>query len=89
VACCSKDLGKKTKAVCSNGCIGCKICEKRCLQKAILVTENLAVINQDLCINCGNCVGYCPVKCITLRRDCSANPVNPANPALEQSQPPQ
>jgi Na+-translocating ferredoxin:NAD+ oxidoreductase RNF subunit RnfB len=72
VTCCSKDTGKITKSFCSTGCIGCRICEKRCLQKAIIVKENLAVINPDLCNSCGNCVGYCPVKCISLRKDCDA-----------------
>ena len=57
VACASKDFGKDVKSVCSKGCIGCKICEKQCPlpETAIVVTDNVAKIDYDRCVNCGKC----------------------------------
>jgi RnfABCDGE-type electron transport complex B subunit len=70
VACCSIDGGKKVKSVCANGCIGCKICEKKCPLSAIIVRDNLAIINADLCDNCRQCVDLCPVGCISVKSEC-------------------
>jgi Na+-translocating ferredoxin:NAD+ oxidoreductase RNF subunit RnfB len=64
VRCSSKDNGKDTKQNCSNGCIGCKICEKNCEAGAIKVTDFHAVIDYDKCTNCGVCAEKCPVKVI-------------------------
>ena len=72
ISCHSKDTGKVTRSVCSSGCIGCRICEKKCPAHAIVVRDNLASINGDLCDNCWECVGVCPTKCITVRRECEA-----------------
>jgi Na+-translocating ferredoxin:NAD+ oxidoreductase RNF subunit RnfB len=70
VACCSVDTGKITKSSCAHGCIGCKICEKKCSQQAIKVKENIARINPDLCNNCGECAQLCPVGCILFIKEC-------------------
>jgi Na+-translocating ferredoxin:NAD+ oxidoreductase RNF subunit RnfB len=70
VSCSSKDKGKITRSICSNGCIGCKVCERKCPQNAIQVRDNLAHIDSNLCDNCWECVGVCPTKCITAKRDC-------------------
>ncbi|MCL2071892.1 MAG: RnfABCDGE type electron transport complex subunit B [Oscillospiraceae bacterium] len=70
VACSSEDKGKLTRQVCSKGCIGCKICEKKCPKQAISVTNNLAVVNYDLCDSCAECVSACPAKCIIIRKEC-------------------
>lgn len=67
VACNSHDLGKETKAVCSVGCIACRLCEKACNFDAIKVVDNLAVIDYHKCSSCGECVKACPVKCIRIR----------------------
>jgi RnfABCDGE-type electron transport complex B subunit len=75
VACCSKEAGKITRTVCANGCIGCKICEKKCPKQAIIVRDNLAVINYNLCDSCGECAALCPVNCITIR-DCQMTAEN-------------
>lgn len=67
VACSSHDLGKDTKAVCSVGCIACRLCEKACKFDAIHVINNLAVIDYNKCTSCGECVKVCPVKTILVR----------------------
>lgn len=62
--CSSKDSGKVTRTVCTNGCIGCKICEKKCPHGAVIVADNHAVIDYDKCTSCGTCVSACPRKCL-------------------------
>ncbi len=64
VMCMSKDKGKDTKAVCTTGCIACKICEKACEYDAINVVNNIATIDYDKCVNCNQCVLKCPQKII-------------------------
>lgn len=64
VKCSNHDVGKLVRAVCKNGCIACKICEKNCPSGAIKVTNNLAVIDYDLCTGCGVCIEKCPAHCI-------------------------
>ena len=49
-------------------CIFCGICQKKCHTGAIEVvreTKNLS-INRFGCIQCGECVGVCPKKCLTM-----------------------
>lgn len=67
VACSSHDLGKDTKAVCSVGCIACKLCEKVCSFDAIHVIDNLAIIDYNKCTSCGECVKACPMKTIRIK----------------------
>ena len=62
--CSSKDSGKVTRTVCTNGCIGCRICEKKCPHGAVIVADNHAVIDYDKCTSCGTCVSACPRKCL-------------------------
>lgn len=66
VACNSKDFGKDVKAVCSAGCIGCKMCTKVCPTDAITVENNIAIIDYDKCCGCGLCAEKCPSKVIEL-----------------------
>ena len=64
VLCSSADNGKVTKLNCKNGCIGCKICEKKCPNGAITVENFHASIDYEKCTNCGACMAACPVKVI-------------------------
>lgn len=64
VLCSSAANGKATKLACKNGCIGCKMCEKKCPSGAITVRDFHAVIDYDKCSCCGVCAGVCPVKAI-------------------------
>ena len=64
VSCMNTDKGTKVKDICSVGCIGCKICEKKCEFGAITVVDNLARIDYEKCTQCGKCVEACPKKII-------------------------
>lgn len=64
VLCSSAANGKETKLSCKNGCIGCKICEKKCSEGAIKVENFHASIDYDKCTNCGTCMTACPMKVI-------------------------
>ncbi len=70
VRCSSEDVGKITKAVCKNGCLGCGICVRKCTENAIVINNNHAEINGSLCSGCGACYEACPVKCIQLLPVC-------------------
>lgn len=56
---------RDTRAVCSIGCIACKMCERVCPFDAICVKDNVAIIDYDKCRNCMLCVEKCPTKTIT------------------------
>ncbi len=64
VTCSSKEKGAQVKSKCSHGCLACKKCEKVCQHDAIHVVDNIAVIDYDKCVNCGECAKNCPVGCI-------------------------
>ncbi len=66
VGCASKDKGAVVKNACEAGCIGCKICEKKCEADAIHVADNLAGVDADKCTACGVCVEACPKKIIEM-----------------------
>ena len=64
VGCSSTDKGPVTRSYCDIGCIGCKMCEKKCPTGAIKVTDFVAEINYDICTGCGECEKVCPRKII-------------------------
>lgn len=64
VNCMNKDKGAAVMKVCSNGCIGCKMCEKTCKFDAIHVEGNVAKIDYDKCKSCKMCAKACPKGCI-------------------------
>ena len=69
VRCSSHAAGRTVRLVCKNGCIGCKVCERKCLHKAIRVIENLAVIDYEKCAGCGICRDFCPTGAICCCED--------------------
>jgi Na+-translocating ferredoxin:NAD+ oxidoreductase RNF subunit RnfB len=64
VACSSKCKGKDVMNACSKGCIGCGLCAKNCPNGAIIMINNLPVIDYNKCSGCKICVSKCPRKCI-------------------------
>ncbi len=60
VACPSHQPGAQLRKICNIGCLGCHICEKTCQHDAIHVIDNLATIDYDKCIGCGECAEKCP-----------------------------
>lgn len=64
VMCSNKDKGADARKACQNACIGCKKCEKNCPCEAIVVKDNLAVIDYDKCSGCGACAEVCPTGCL-------------------------
>lgn len=67
VACSSKEKGKAVKAACTAGCIGCSACVKQCENGAIVMKDNVSVIDPEKCVGCGKCAEKCPVKIIRMR----------------------
>lgn len=66
VSCKSTSIGKVTRSVCPLGCIGCRICEKKCEAGAITVENNYATIDYSLCTGCKKCAEACPSKAIRI-----------------------
>ncbi|MDR1735693.1 MAG: RnfABCDGE type electron transport complex subunit B [Oscillospiraceae bacterium] len=64
VACSSQEKGGVLRRVCDIGCLGCRMCEKVCQYGAIRIKDNLASIDFDLCVGCGDCAEKCPRKLI-------------------------
>ncbi len=64
VACSSHNKGKAVIDVCSAGCIGCTLCEKQCEAGAIVMDNNIPVIDYNKCTGCGKCAEKCPKKII-------------------------
>ena len=60
VRCSNTQAGGVARKACSVACIGCKKCEKTCQHDAIHVVDNLARIDYDKCVSCGECVEVCP-----------------------------
>lgn len=64
VQCSNLDRGKKVMDVCAAGCIGCTLCVKTCQHDAIHMNGNVAVIDYEKCVGCGDCAAKCPRKII-------------------------
>lgn len=48
----------------TNKCISCRACETVCPQKCIDFTGTPAVIRQENCLHCGNCMKNCPQNAV-------------------------
>ena len=48
----------------NESCVGCEECLPYCTQGAIFMTEELAAVDRDLCVECGVCIDsdICPVS---------------------------
>ncbi len=64
VACRSKEKGGEARKSCSAACIGCGKCQQVCPFGAIVVENNLAYIDFNLCKMCRKCVAACPTGAI-------------------------
>ena len=72
VACNSTDKAKVTKSLCTAGCIGCRICERKFPDAGFKVTDNLSVLNYTDAIDnegCQAASAACPPKCIIKIKD--------------------
>lgn len=59
VLCSSEEKGSSVRNFCQTGCIGCRICERKCPAGAITVRNNLARIDYEICTGCGICAEAC------------------------------
>lgn len=48
----------------TNACIGCRACEAVCPQSCIDFAVTPAVIRQENCLHCGNCMNVCTQKAV-------------------------
>ncbi len=88
VGCMSADKGAVTRGYCDAGCIGCKLCEKKCEAGAIKVTDNVAEIDYTKCTGCGVCESVCPRKIIwSAYKKTTVETAEPAVPAVAEKEP--
>lgn len=64
VNCVSHQSGTVILQDCSVGCTACEKCIKVCEYDAIVMNDNLAVINPEKCVACGACAKVCPPQVI-------------------------
>lgn len=56
----------KQKMYTKKKCIGCRTCVEKCPSKALTLTPDGIVTNNDLCTLCGRCVEVCPAKAMEM-----------------------
>ena len=64
VACSTQCRGKDVMTKCEAGCIACGKCQRNCPTGAIVLVNNVPIIDYSKCINCGKCLEGCPRQCI-------------------------
>ena len=47
--------------------MGCETCVGRCNYEAIHIEDGRAVVREDLCKGCGNCVVTCPTNALKMK----------------------
>ncbi|WP_138207686.1 RnfABCDGE type electron transport complex subunit B [Haloimpatiens lingqiaonensis] len=62
VSCNSKDKLKEVKEVCDTGCISCGLCARNCTSDALVLENNLPLVDSTKCTLCMQCVEKCPTK---------------------------
>jgi len=67
--CRNQDKGAQVMKMCKVGCIGCMKCQRECPADAIVVKNNVAVVDPEKCVQCGHCVEICPRHIITYFED--------------------
>jgi len=60
VNCVNVQKGAAAMKACDDSCIGCKKCENVCGSDAVHVVNNVAYINPETCVLCGQCFEACP-----------------------------
>ena len=75
VACNNKDKGAIARKACAVACIGCGKCAKNCPNGAISLTDNLAYIDDSLCLLCKECVDGCPTHAIQIDKTTDSHSV--------------
>ena len=69
IACNSHDSGGVVRKICSVGCIGCKICEKKFPDSGCIVTNFLSDIDYSSPMTqIAEAAQACPTKCIVEAR---------------------
>jgi electron transport complex protein RnfB len=63
--CSNRDRGGGIRKLCKLGCTGCSLCVKACPEDAIMMENNLPVIDYEKCTGCGACVEKCPTGAMT------------------------
>lgn len=66
IKCSSQEKAALMMKKCKVGCIACGKCVKECPVSAIVITNNLAVIDYEKCVGCTKCVSVCPTKVIAV-----------------------
>lgn len=64
IGCSNKQKGVSVVKACGVSCIACGLCEKQCETGALKITDNLPVIDYELCNSCGKCKAACKRKVI-------------------------
>ena len=64
VACSTQCRGKDVMTNCQAGCIACGKCQRSCPTQAIVLVNNVPIIDYSKCISCGKCLEGCPRQCI-------------------------
>ena len=50
-----------------DACVGCGLCESRCVFDAVHVENGTASIREDKCMGCGSCVVTCPAGALRMQ----------------------